>query len=234
MLAVLKSLEGLVLVTDTCDAPATRFLGLLCMEDPSCTVLSLDVPRHRLMYVGDSCTVVDLYGQDLAELPRLERGKKTVVVDGVGRLMSRLGVGAVLHSVLMWEAHCVVMVLHSELLPEHSIKDIADLAQSVIAFGPALNAVATLSKRKGGKVLRATERVVDWTGPVVVSEKKTLALSCGHTHGQQALEDAGDRRQEVLPFVKTAVEGKMIFDIEDMREGDYEDAADDPDADLDV
>jgi hypothetical protein len=54
--------------------------------------------------------------------------------------------------------------------------------------------------------------------------------------GSLALEDAGDRHNEILPFVKTAVKGKMIFDVEDMKEGDYEDGADedDPDADLDI
>jgi hypothetical protein len=35
--------------------------------------------------------------------------------------------------------------------------------------------------------------------------------------------------------LKTEVSGKMIFDVEDMKEGDYEDGADeDPDADLDI
>jgi hypothetical protein len=233
MLSVLKALDGIVLVTDTWGCPCNQWLELLCRDHPDATVISLDVPRHRLSYVAAAAAVVDLYGQDVAELPP-QAGKRLVVIDGIGRLLERLGLAAVMRSVLQWRATCVVLTMHADVVPGATVAAIAELASAVVSFGPEEGAVATVSRRKGGKVVRSWETVETWRGPVVKLRPKKSA-SAGAS--SVVLEEAGDRRQEVLPFLKTAVEGKMIFDVEDMKMGDYEDNADaddDPDADLDV
>ncbi len=233
MLSVLKTLDGIVLVTDTWNCPCNPFLGLVCRDNVDAVVLSLDVPRHRLSFVGPTTAVVDLYGEDVAELPP-QPGKRLVVVDGIGRLVECLGLAAVLRSVLQWRAACVVLALHADLLPAATVAAIAELAGAVVAFGPEEGVVATVSKRKRGKVARSWETIENWSGPVL--KPRLQQKSQGGASASVELEEAGDRRQEVLPFLKTAVEGKMIFDVDDMKMGDYEDNADDddPDADLDV
>lgn len=244
MLSLLQSLSGVVVVVDSFAAPSLPLVRLVL----SCPValsggsllLSADAPLHRIPSAPSS--VVNLYDADVSVFPAVPNSAVAVVVlHGLTRLLERLGPLEVLRGLAaLRSAHAaVVATVHAECLVPEALPLLEDFATTLIRLGPA-GVVDIRSRRKGGRVFRSRERVTDWCVPTVAPAAAVgpVATAAPETR----LEAAGAmQRQVALPFVKTAVAGKMMFDVEDMRgsddrrAGDYEsDASDDPDDDLDI
>jgi hypothetical protein len=238
MQALLKlPLSGIHVVADSFLAPSHDFLRTVCREKGGgghVTVLSLDVPRHRLEWVG-ATHCLDLYGitsiRDLlktAEEETWNDRETIVIVDSVTRFLEYDGVAVVLDTVLQLKAKakCLLVTVHEDLISRAALDQLVAACSNggLVRLGPERNVIEIVAKRKGGKVARSLEAVQDWSGLVV----KNLSPSLGPERKELALEDTNKEEKErlALPFVKTAVAGKMIFDVEDMKQGDYEEDAD--------
>jgi hypothetical protein len=164
MLQCVSNLSGLVVVADVWEAPCLPLLQLISKQKPvSSLFFSLESPVFRIGEVG--CPVVDLYGKEV-EFPELSRDVSLVIVDGVSDWLSQKGVAVVLRALFrLLQVHgCVVVSVHADLVDQPTLSALFAAASSVFSIS-ASNRVFTLSKRKGGKVVRATEDVIDWKGP---------------------------------------------------------------------
>ena len=239
-------LSGVHLVVDTFLAPSHAFLGFVCRQaGENVVVLSLDTPAHRLTW-PDRVRVIDRYGgtlDDVAEEPQWDAKQTIVIVDGITRLLGRHGVGLVLDRLLALKEHCACLLLtvHGDCVDRQVLAQVEAACSSGQVTMLPDNVVAISGKRKGGKVAKSRERVTRWEP---LESTMLSAPADSDKKAELKLEDADMEAKErlALPFVKTAVSGKMIFDVEDMeKQGDYEDDADkssgeeeDPDADLDI
>ena len=140
------------------------------------------------------------------------------------------------------------MTVHEDCISSRALAQLQAASTSgMVRMGDEPDIVETVAKRKGGKVVRSRERVLDWkTGASKPLDDSSMASGSSSSDAaakpskpELVLEDTNKEEKErlALPFIKTAVSGKMIFDVDDMKEGDYEDDADksseDPDDDLD-
>lgn len=165
MLQTISSLSGLVVVSDVWDCPSLPLVSLMCKQKPESAVLvSLECPVHRLGVLP--CQVVDCFARD-PSFANLGSEVSLLVLDGVSEWISRKGVAEVLRALFrLLQVHAAVIVtLHADVVDHEILAHL--IAASTSCFSLAGNRVTTLSKRKGGKVLRVTEEVIDWKVPTL-------------------------------------------------------------------
>jgi len=238
-----NQLIGLQVVVDSFLCPNYSFLNLVCRENGEKVVIwSLDQPVHRVSW-QEQCRVEDKYSCGLEDLKGENLEDKILIIAGLTLMIKRHGVAKVLNRLLQIQAVCILIGVHEDCLPPKVLESVFGAAKTIVTIRTD-DVVQMVVKKKGGKVLRTTEKVLDWKKLTVKSldetvvEKKEFFNAASHL----SLEDANveEKNKLNLPFVKTEVSGKMIFDVADMKAGDYEDDADksseeeDPDADLDL
>jgi hypothetical protein len=174
MLQSLGTLSALVVVTDTWESPSLPFLDLLCRQKHAAVVaLSLECPAHRLVL---SCPTVEAL-IPCTDPPFPEPGGYSVlIVDGASEWLARVGIAHALRSLLRQTLlfGCVVVTFHSDVVCAETLNQLVASSSCWFAVGPG-SSVSTLSKRKGGKVVRAFEEVVSWN-PHVVKPLDTKVL----------------------------------------------------------
>lgn len=177
-----------------------------------------------------------------------------LLVDGITRWVLEYGVQKVLARLFEWRqrfGRCVVFTIHTDC--GVSSKDLELLrGSSNIVISASPTRVHILNKKAGGKVVQTHQQVLDWSkglfAPVpqdehmAASSVRSAATPASLTAPSPQIELDSEQRSAVnrdrvsLPFIKTAVKGKMMFG-EEPKDSDDEEASegeDDPDADLDV
>ena len=240
MISLLRhNLSGMYVVADAFLAPSHEFLRLVCREKAALvTVLSLDEPRHCLSWPeGSQSHVVDLYDTKsirnvltMSETIKMwSESESVVILDGVTRFLKHDGIAVVLDTLLQLKSKvkCLLVTVHEDLILQTTLDQLVAACSSggLVRLGPERNKIEIVAKRKGGKVVRSLESIDNWS---ILSSIKNLNASQNLERKELVLEDTNKEEKErlALPFVKTAVAGKMIFDVDDMKQGDYEEDAD--------
>lgn len=257
--------HGLVGVEDTFLFPSHDVISFFL--DPShhphgCTLIELDVPSHRILPLLHHVPkrVIDLYGHSdedffTLQLPALPG---VVIVDGISRLVARHGVARVMDTILQWNitgqttagVMGVVVTVHSDCLSSIDLSYLRSFCNVYISLDThRLNVANVTQKKSGGKIAKFRQmlcKVRD--GHYEVKEMPDKESGAAREGGPVIVTGAGitSNKDVTLPFLKTSETGKMMFDVDDMKIGDYEDNADDdvnnnnddndddPDADLDI
>lgn len=247
------SLHGMVLICDRFLEPSQSFLRFLCQSQSSLLVLELDSPRHTLQsWVPTHAQVVDAYGSSwlgVCECEHPFQEDMLLLVDGITRPVLELGISKVLSRLFEWRkrVRCVVFTLHLDCGVSAKDVDLLRGASNVFITASPTK-VHILNKKAGGKVVQTHQRVLDWskgTFTSALADEERLKLSSSSagavaSAGAAQIELDSEQKSAVnrdrvdLPFIKTAVKGRMMFGEEPRDSDDEEASEEDPDADLDV
>lgn len=177
MLQCLQGLSGLVLVADVWESPSRPLLVHLCKQKPASTVfVCLETPAHQVGNVG--CRVVDMYAKEPV-VAEQGRDVTLLIVDGVSDWLRRCGVAEVLRAMfrLLVVHASVVVTVHADVVDPHALAALLAASSTYFRLSGA-NLVSTLSKRKGGKVVRSVELVIDWKGPNLKPVDVKVGYAC--------------------------------------------------------
>jgi hypothetical protein len=79
----------------------------------------------------------------------------------LSRIVKRHGVAKVLDRLLQIKALCVLVCLREDCLSEKVLQNFFHAAKTIVTIQPD-EVVQMVVKKKGGKVLRTNEKILDW------------------------------------------------------------------------
>ena len=238
------NLSGVVVVFDTFLEPCHNFLDFVCrVHQQKVCFVEFDSPKHRCCVGGVDVRMVDGYTREGEFVEKGMTLEGLIVLHSVTKMICKDGIAKVITRVMdlknaTEKVSGIIVVVHKDCIEgkQEIVAFLRSIASAVVEA--RVDNVSIMLKKKGGKVLKSHEKILNWQGsaPKAVAVEEKEILQEQEKQMPKFDEDTSGRTTVTLPFVKTKVEGKMIFDVEDMKQGDYEETIDDedPDADLEI